>query len=166
MNRQQHPDGAKAQARTIYQAHGSRRAAEVSGISRRTINAWAKAEGWQRHLAAQQPPHLHVAPVADTAGPAGKRTVAAGWPMRRQQQLDRYAQLVDAALDKAEQAMEANKPYHAKAYAITAGVFTDKVEVLAKQVREQGTAGEPVDVAASVARLQQLVDAAEGRAGA
>jgi hypothetical protein len=38
MNRQQHPDGARAQARQVYLQHGSRRAAEVTGISRRIIN--------------------------------------------------------------------------------------------------------------------------------
>lgn len=161
-SRQPHPDLTKSRAKAIYEARGSRQAAEVLGISRRTVNQWAKAEGWQRRLATGQPADQGVAPVADANEATAKSPVATGYQVRRHRQLDRYGELVDAALDKAEQAMEANRPYHAKAYAVAAGVFTDKAEVLAKAAGMDTTAGRP-DPAVAAARIGELVDVIEGR---
>jgi hypothetical protein len=65
MNRQQHPDDAKAQAKALYETDGPKLASDVTRIPKRTINAWAKAEGWRRatspHQATGQRPGLRVA---------------------------------------------------------------------------------------------------------
>src|SRR5688500_409578 len=95
MRHQQHPDGLKRQAHQLYQTHGARVAADLTGIPRRTINHWAKAEGWQRHLATEQAHSQQVAPVA--SGPTGtaataKRPASLGNPASLQHDL-----LVEAA---------------------------------------------------------------------
>ena len=43
-----HDHSLKAQARSLYAADGPKLASDVTRIPKRTINAWAKAEGWQR----------------------------------------------------------------------------------------------------------------------
>ena len=48
MNRQPHDPSLKAQARSLYAADGPKLASDVTRIPKRTVNAWAKAEGWQR----------------------------------------------------------------------------------------------------------------------
>lgn len=166
MNRQPHPDGLKAKARTIYEAKGSRAAAEQTGISRRTVNAWAKAEGWQPHVATRQAPdqRLHlVAPVADTARPAGKSSVPAGYGLARRVLLRRLGDTAGLALDQVEAELGQGHTSKARDCAIICGIALDKAEMLAK-----ATAGEPggtmPTVEESRTRLRELAHDLTSRA--
>ena len=47
MNRQAHDPGLKAQAKALYESDGPKLASDVTRIPKRTVNAWAKAEGWR-----------------------------------------------------------------------------------------------------------------------
>jgi hypothetical protein len=159
MNRQQHPDDAKAHARQVYEAHGSRRAAEATGISRRTLNAWAKAGNWQPP---GKCPHLRVAPDANARSGQAKAVATplaahAGWQPHRL--LQRLTVELWAQLDALAAAREAGKARDARDLAVVVGVLTDKALVLAKQTGSQG--GQ--DAATSVARIRELVDGITAR---
>jgi hypothetical protein len=160
MNRQPHDAGLKAQAKQVYEAHGSARAAEATDTPRRTINQWAKAGGWQppgkRH-------HLRVAPDADARSGQVKAVATplaahAGWQPHRL--LQRLTVELWAQLDALAAAREAGKARDARDLAVVVGVLTDKALVLAKQTGSQG--GQ--DAATSVARIRELVDGITARA--
>src|SRR5215217_4185250 len=91
MNHQQHPDGLKRQARQVYEAHGAKRAAEVTHVPLRTVRYWARRDGWrQPATATRQPRELHVAPVAPLPPPTAataKRPVPVGNPASLQHDL-------------------------------------------------------------------------------
>jgi hypothetical protein len=160
MNRQPHPDDARAQARQVYEQHGSARAAELAGVPRRTVNQWAKAGNWQRP---GKRPHLRVAPNANARrgqAKAGATPLAAhaGWQPHRL--LQRLTVELWAQLDALAAAREAGKARDARDLAVVVGVLTDKALVLAKQTGSQG--GQ--DAATSVARIRELVDGITTRA--
>lgn len=163
MNRQPHPDGAKAQARTIFEAHGSRKAAQVIGISRRTVNAWAKAEGWQRPQATRQGRDQRFHPVSPSAqargGPA--KRVGPGWQPRRV--LDRLAWELWAELDTLAAAREAGKPREVREAAVVVGILVDKCSDLAKQTGADRYGGHPSPEEVRD-RLHELADAWRQRA--
>lgn len=150
-NRQQHPDGAKAQARQAYEHHGSRHAAETTGISRRTINAWARADGWQPP---GQPRHLHVAPSVEVRQPAPKGQVTSLGYQRRAllRQLGDEARACLTALAKDR---EAGKSGAARNWAWCVGILLERAELLAKAVGPDQAAGQP-DTAEAVTRLREM----------
>jgi hypothetical protein len=162
MAHQQHPDGLKRQAQQLYQSRGSRVAADMTGIPRRTINAWAKREGWQRHLATGQRPDLRVAPVAPLppgAAAAPKRPVA-GNPASLQHDLltEVAACLAQLGKDRA-----AGRSGAVRNWAWAIGVLIDKAtDKLAK-----GGGGwdrpAPLSPEESVARIYTWLDVAEGK---
>jgi hypothetical protein len=163
MRHQQHPDGLKAKARTIFEAHGSRRASEQTGIPRRTVNAWARAEGWQRRLATGQRPDLRVAPDAPLptgAAVTPKRPASSGNPAGLQHDL-----LVEVAACLAQLGKDrvAGKSGAVRNWAWAIGVLIDKATgPLAK-----GGAGwdrpAPLSPEESVARIRTWLDVAEGK---
>jgi hypothetical protein len=157
MNRQQHPDDAKAQARQLYQAHGSRRAAEVTGLPRRTINAWAKAEGWQRRLATGQRPDQHVAAVAARQPVPAKGAPVGSWQPRLA--LDRLAGELWAQLDTLAELRAAGKAREARDTAVVVGILVQRAAELAKLTG----ADRGLDPAASVQRIHGLLDSIERR---
>jgi hypothetical protein len=163
MNRQQHSDGAKAQARTIFEAHGSRKAAEVTGISRRTINAWARAGGWQRR---GQRPDLRVAPVPDARQVSSKgREVPAGYGLARRVLLRRLGDTAGLALDQVRRELGQGRTGKARDCAIVCGILLDKAEVLAKAVGSD-VGGTTPTVGEARARLRELAaDLAARRTG-
>jgi hypothetical protein len=163
VNRQQHPDGAKAQARQVYEAHGSRLAAEVTGISRRTINAWAKADGWQPP---GQPRHLHVAPAAQTRQPAPKGRVASlGYGYQRRALLRQLGDEARACLTALAKDREAGKSGAARNWAWCVGILLERAELLAKAASPDQSSGQP-DPAEAVARLREMAaDLTARRAG-
>ena len=154
MNRQQHPDGLKAKARIVYEAKGSRAAAEQTGCSRRTVNAWAKAGNWQ-------PPgnrsHQGVAPVPRADGAVAK-AVGAGWQPRLL--LSRLTAEVWIQLDTLAELRAAGKARDARETAVTLGILVDKAAALAKQT---GADRMHPDPATSVARIHELLDGIEQR---
>jgi hypothetical protein len=151
VNRQRHPDGAKAQARTIFEAHGSRRAAEVTGLPRRTINAWAAAEDWQRP---GQPRHLRVAPSAEARPAAGKTGVPAGYSLARRVLLRRLGDTASLALDQVEAHLRAGHTVKARDAMVVAGIAVQRAEELAKAAGP--AAGGQPDPAELVGRLREL----------
>jgi hypothetical protein len=157
VNRQPHPDLTKSRARTIYEAHGSRQAAEVLGISRRTVNAWAKAEGWQRRLATRQPSDQHVAPVAGSRPAPGKGAPVGSWQPRLV--LDRLAAELWAQLDTLAELRAAGKAADARWTATVVGILVQRAAELAKLTG----ADRGLDPAASVARIHSLLDSIERR---
>jgi hypothetical protein len=162
MNRQPHPDGAKAQARQVYEAHGSRKASEVTGLPRRTVNAWAKAEGWQRR---GQRPDLRVAPVAETRQPAGKRSVPAGYSLARRVLLRRLGDTAGLALDQVEAELRQGHTSKARDCAIICGIALDKAELLAKAAGA-GVGGDMPTVEEARTRLRELaIDLTARRTG-
>jgi hypothetical protein len=163
VNRQPHSDGAKAQARTIFEAHGSRKASEVTGISRRSINAWAKAEGWQRRLATGQGRDQRFHPVSPSGqardGPAKK--AGPGWQPRRV--LDRLAWELWVELDTLAAAREAGKSREVRDAAVAVGILVDKCSDLAKQTGADRDGGHPSPEEARD-RLRELASAWRQRA--
>jgi hypothetical protein len=165
VNRQPHPDGAKAQARTIFEAHGSRKAAEVTGISRRTVNAWVKAEGWQRRLATGQAPNqrLHVvAPVADAEQAPNKRPVATGYTYQRRLLLRQLGDEAGACLTALAKDREAGKSGAARNWAWCVGILLERAELLAKAAGPDQ--GGHLDPAASIARMREMAADLRARA--
>jgi hypothetical protein len=161
VNRRPHDPGAKAQARQLYEQHGARRAAELSGVPRRTIAAWAKGEAWQRRLATAQPPDQHVAPVADTRSAVAKRPVAIGYGSQRRTLLRQLAEEAGACLRQLAAEREAGRSGAARNWAWCVGILLERAELLAKQTGpDQG--GHP-DAAGSVARIHELLDGIEQR---
>jgi hypothetical protein len=160
VNRQQHPDGAKAQARQVYEAHGSRLAAEVTGISRRTINAWAKADGWQPP---GQPRHLHVAPAAQTRQPAPKGRVASlGYGYQRRALLRQLGDEARACLTALAKDREAGKSGAARNWAWCVGILIERAELVAKAAGPD-LAGDRPDDGEVMARLQEMATDLAGR---
>jgi hypothetical protein len=154
MNRQQHPDDAKAQAKALYEAHGSRKAAEATNISRRTINAWARADGWQPPGSR---PDLRVAPVPETRQPAGKTRVVTsiGYSYQRRALLRRLGELATLALDQAESELRAGHTVKARDGMVCAGIALDKAEQLSKAAGPD-LAGDRPDDAEALGRLQEM----------
>jgi hypothetical protein len=160
MNRQQHPDDAKAQAKALYAADGPKLASDVTRIPKRTINAWAKAEGWQRatgpHQATGQRPDLRVAGVAETRQPTGKsRVVAIGYGYQRRALLRRLGELAGLALDQVETELRAGHTVKARDGMVVCGIALDKAEQLAKAAGPD-LAGDRPDAAEALARLQEM----------
>lgn len=161
MNRQPHPDDARAQAKALYEADGPKLASDVTRIPKRTINAWAKAEGWQR--ATGQPPDLHVAGEAETRQPTGKsRVVAIGYGYQRRALLRRLAGLAGLALDQVETELAAGHTVKARDGMVVCGIALDKAEQLAKAAGPD-LAGDRPDTAEAVARLQEMAADLAGR---
>jgi hypothetical protein len=162
MNYQPHDAARKAQARTIYEAKGSRAAADQTGLPRRTVNAWAKQDGWQRPLAAKQPGNQRfrvVASVGQAGGDQAKR-VGPGWQPQRV--LDRLAWELWAELDTLAGYREARKPREARDSAVQVGILVDKAMALAKQAGlEHGGQHDPET---AVGRLHEMLDALQERA--
>ena len=168
MNRQPHPDGAKAQARTIFEAHGSRKASEVTGISRRTINVWARAEGWQRRQATRQHPdqRLHlVAAVPGVDGGGGKRPAAFGYGYQRRTLLGQLADEAGACLDALGKDREAGKSGAARNWAWCVGILLERAELLAKAAGPDQASGHP-EPEAAVARIRELLAGSQDRRAA
>jgi hypothetical protein len=160
MNRQQHPEGAKAQAKQLYETHGSRRAAEVTGLPRRTINAWAKQEGWQRRLATKQAPEQGVTGVA--AVPDARVATVKRLPgYQRLALLQQLGQEASACLAKVGQEREAGRSGAARNWAWCVGILLERAELLAKAAGAVG--GPDEDPAVAVATLHQVLDAIEPR---
>jgi hypothetical protein len=166
MNRQQHPDGAKAQARQVYEHHGAARASSVTGVSARTIRRWAAEERWPRQMATPQPRGLHVAPVAGTRQPVGKtRVVAIGYGYQRRALLRRLGELATIALDQVETELRAGHTVKARDGMVVCGIALDKAEQLAKAAGPD-LAGDRPDAAEAVARLREMAaDLATRRTG-
>jgi len=153
MNRQQHPDGAKRQARQAYEHHGSRQAAETTGISRRTINAWARADGWQPP---GQRSHLHVAPAAQTRQPAPKGKVTSlGYGYQRRVLLRQLGDEAHACLAALAKDREAGRSGAARNWAWCVGILLERAELLAKAAGPDQAEGHP-DAAAAVARIREM----------
>jgi hypothetical protein len=163
MNRQPHPDGAKAQARQVYLQHGSRKAAEATGISRRTINAWARADGWQQ---AGQRSHLRVAPVPSARQPAPKGQVASlGYGYTRRVLLRQLADEARECLMALAKDREAGKSGAARNWAWCVGILLERAELLAKAAGPD-QAGDRPDAAEAVARIREMAaDLAARRTG-
>ena len=162
MNRQPHDAGLKAQAKQVYLQHGSRRAAEVTGISRRTVNSWALQDGWQRPQATKQPRNqrFRVVPPVGQAGRDPAKRVGPGWQPQRV--LDRLAWELWAELDTLAGYREARKAREARDSAVQIGILVDKSMALAKQAGlEHG--GQPDPETATV-RLHEMLDALQERA--
>jgi hypothetical protein len=166
MNRQQHPDDAKAQAKALYAADGPKLASDVTGIPKRTINSWAKAEGWQRQQAGAPPDRaseqaagqrLHlVAPAADTSKASGKSgQVPASWGLASRVLLRRWADVAYLALDQVEKELGAGHSVKARDCATVAGIATQRGLELAKAVGS-GPGGTMPTVAEATSRLREL----------
>jgi hypothetical protein len=160
MNRQPHDAGLKAQAKALYESDGPKLASDVTSIPKRTINAWAKAEGWQRttgpHQATGQRPDLRVAGVAETRQPTGKsRVVAIGYGYQRRALLRRLAGLAALALDQVETELRSGHTVKARDGMVVCGIALDKAEQLAKAAGPD-LAGDRPDAAEAVARLQEM----------
>jgi hypothetical protein len=158
VNRQPHDPSLKAQARQVYEAHGSRKAAEATGISRRTINAWARADGWQPP---GNRPHLRVAPVADADGPSGKSEGAAGnrvpasWGLASRVLLRRLADTAALALDQVERELAAGHTSKARDAMVVGGIAIQRGLELSKATGPDQTQGHP-DAAESAARIAEM----------
>jgi hypothetical protein len=156
VERQQHPDALKARARAVFERHGSRQAADQLGIPRRTVNHWARVEGWQRRLATAQPADQRFHPVAASAAGEAAKQPPAGRPRLAM----RVRAELWALLDAVQAAREARRPRDAKDYAITAAIFLDKLLLL--EQRDPGSG--QLDPAMAVPRLMELVDVITERA--
>lgn len=153
MNRQRHPDGARAQAKQVYEQHGSRRAAEVTGLPRRTINAWARQDGWQQP---RQRSHLRVAPVAQTRQPAHKGQVTSlGYGYQRRALLRQLGDKAHACLAALAKDREAGRSGAARNWAWCVGILLERAELLAKAAGPDQAEGHP-DAAAAVARIREM----------
>jgi hypothetical protein len=157
VNRQAHPDGAKRQARQVYQQHGAHQAAVVTGIPARTIRRWARLEQWPRTPATSQQPDQRLRLVSADAQPAPVKTASPGRPrlaMRLREEL--WAQL-----DQLRAYREGRRARDARDTAIVVGILTDKLLLLE---RPGDGSGGLVDPATAVARIGELIDVAEQRA--
>jgi hypothetical protein len=160
VNRQPHDPSLKAQARQVYEAHGSRKAAEATGISRRTINAWARADGWQPP---GNRPHLRVAPVPQTRQPTPKGQVASlGYAPMRRVLLRQLADEARACLGALARDREAGKSGAARNWAWCVGILLERAELVAKAAGSD-LAGDRPDDAEVVARLQEMATDLAGR---
>jgi hypothetical protein len=157
VNRQAHPDSLRRQARTVYETHGTHRAAAVTGIPPRTIRRWARLEQWPRQPATRQPRDQRLRLVSADTQPAPPKLAPSGRPRLAM----RVRVEVFAALDQLAHEREQGRSGAARNWAIVLGVLTDKL--LALEAREQATG--PLDPATAVARLAELVDVCEGRDG-
>ena len=86
VNRRQWNEDLKAQAKALYLADGSKLAAEVTCIPLRTVQRWARTEGWDasREDAIEQAPdqrYAVFAPGTDGAAPDGKGNGATAPPV-------------------------------------------------------------------------------------
>lgn len=149
-NRQQHPDGTRAQARTVYEQHGPQRASAVTGVPTRTLRRWAEADGWKRP---RQPASGHLA-HQDVAGVAPSVSVRAApakggsghgpgharmWNPRRV--LDRLSWELWAELDRLATMREHGKPRDAQPVAVIVGILTQRCLELAKAAGVDASSG-------------------------
>jgi hypothetical protein len=165
MERQPHPDAIKAQAKTVYQAHGAKRAAELTHVAIRTVRYWARREGWRQPATATgKPPDLRVATVADAnpAQPKGSVAGFAGYQPARL--LERVTAELWAQLDTLAKLREAGRARDSRETAVVVGILIQRAAELAKQA---GMDRGQLDPAVALARLDALMDSIEqGAAGA
>jgi hypothetical protein len=154
MNRQPHPDDAKAQAKALFVADGATLAASVTGISARTIRRWAVAEQWPRKGDGHRP-HLRVAPSVETRQPVGKSSVPAGYSLARRVLLRRLGDTAGLALDQVEKELGQGHTSKARDCAIICGIALDKAEQLAKAAGT-GVGGDMPTVDEARTRLHEL----------
>jgi hypothetical protein len=162
MPRQPHDPGARAQAKQLYLAHGSARAAELTGIPQRTIRRWARSGHWRPQPATDhQAPDQGVAGVAASGGQAlqpPKGAVAAfGWQPHAV--LERLTGELWAELDDLARWRAAGRPREARDTAVVCGILADKCQDLAKQIGASDDQGAD----ASVASITAVLDAIERR---
>jgi hypothetical protein len=165
VNRRPHPDGARAQARQLYQQRGPAEASRITGIPPRTLRRWASSGHW-RPLSAttQQPPDQHDAGVAASGGQPlqpGKSGAATlgGWQPHAV--LGRLTAELWAELDDLARWRAAGRPRESRDTAVTAAILLDKCQALAKQLGHDG--GQNPD--ASIAGITAVLDAIEQRTG-
>ena len=151
------PDDLKAQARALYGSGGQLLASEVTGIPKRTVNAWARAEGWPRPggQPTDQRPDLRLAPVPDAMQPGAKgQVVALGYGYQRRALLRRLAELATKALDRAETELDAGHTIKARDATVVVGIALDKAELLAR-ANGPDAIGHP-EVGEVVGRMREL----------
>ena len=134
----QYSDTQKAEAVELYTEHGTAKAAEATGINRRSIIRWAKAAG----VVAQD--RIEKTQQA--------REVLASENTERREEI--RSLLLDAQVRHLGQAIEADKGRDAQSWMIAAGIGVDKFRL---EMGEATGRTETVDLAAAEATIDQEV---------
>jgi hypothetical protein len=149
-----HDDGARRQARQVYEARGAKAASQITGIPVRTIQQWAQAEGWPRTLTVAQ----------DTTKSAEDRRQAAvvGWHTRRQHMADQLGHVGAQLLEAIQRDLAQRQRLNLRDAGILLGIMLDKAELLSERT---GWAGdEDVSAEQSIADINRVLDAIESQA--
>jgi hypothetical protein len=144
----------------LFVTDGPKLASDVTGIPKRTVNAWAKAEGWRRptgtHQATGQPRHLHVAAAPQTRQPTPKGQVASlGYGYQRRALLRQLGDEARECLTALARDREAGKSGAARNWAWCVGILIERAELVAKAAGPD-LAGDRPDTAEVVTRLQEM----------
>jgi hypothetical protein len=146
-------DDQRKAARDLYQARGARYASEQLAIPRRTINEWARTEGWAKRLAATTAEH------ADRMA-----SVRLGWHVRKQGLADEAAEAAAEVLGMLRERVRARKVYGVWDLARSFGVLTERAAEMSAGI---GGADTPtLTPEQSLGRLNTLLDVLEDRQAA
>jgi hypothetical protein len=147
----QYSNQQRDQARQLYESHGSRRASEQTGIDQRTIQKWAKSEGWRTRLAS-----------VSASGPELSERQRLGWALRKQGLADDAAEAAAITLALYMQRAQAGKIY---GLLEMARAFAHLTERAAEMSAGLGGAGEapPESAEQAVARINATLDVIEPR---
>jgi hypothetical protein len=145
-----HSEDTKRRARQLYEQRGARHAAETIGVSLRTIQLWARSEGWARRLS----PH-------PTDRERNHAQAQLGWAIRKRGLADEAGAAAAEALEMFRERVKARKVYGARDLAVAFASLTERADAMSAGLG--GLDGPQVPGELRMARLRELAGALEQR---
>jgi hypothetical protein len=144
-----HSEDTKRRARELYEQRGTRFAAEHLRIAPRTVQLWARQDGWTRHIAS----------ASDRVAQGQANRI--GWAVRKRGEADHAGKVAADIRCLLEERVAAGKAAYVRDLAMAYSMLTERADKMSASTGGLDTPQMPPE--AQVARLVELVDVVEQR---